>query len=116
MYDFFRDRVIFPITDPRGRVIAFGGRKLGEGEPKYLNSPETPAFDKGRTLYNYASAGPAAAEGRAVARAAVAAPRRSLRTSAAESGATARSKPASRDQLRRATFWARTATNSPSVT
>lgn len=51
-YDRFRGRVMIPIRDPRGRVIAFGGRILGEGEPKYLNSPDTPLFDKGRTLYN----------------------------------------------------------------
>ena len=50
-YDRFRDRVIFPIRDSRGRVIAFGGRLIGEGEPKYLNSPDTPLFDKSRTLY-----------------------------------------------------------------
>ena len=48
----FRGRLIFPIHDFRGRVVAFGGRILGEGEPKYLNSPETPVFHKGRTLYN----------------------------------------------------------------
>ncbi|WP_343348099.1 DNA primase [Sphingomicrobium sp. XHP0239] len=51
-YDRFRGRLMIPIRDPRGRVIAFGGRILGEGEPKYLNSPETPLFDKGRQLYN----------------------------------------------------------------
>lgn len=51
-YDRFRGRIMIPIRDPRGRVIAFGGRILGEGEPKYLNSPDTPLFDKGRTLYN----------------------------------------------------------------
>ncbi len=51
-YDRFRGRLIIPIRDPRGRVIAFGGRILGAGEPKYLNSPDTPLFDKGRTLYN----------------------------------------------------------------
>ena len=51
-YDRFRGRLMFPIRDPRGRVIAFGGRILGPGEPKYLNSPETVLFDKGRTLYN----------------------------------------------------------------
>lgn len=51
-YDRFRGRVMIPIRDPRGRTIAFGGRILGTGEPKYLNSPETPLFDKGRTLYN----------------------------------------------------------------
>ena len=50
-YDRFRDRIMFPIRDPRGRVIGFGGRLLGGGEPKYLNSPETPVFHKGRTLY-----------------------------------------------------------------
>ena len=50
-YDRFRDRVMFPIHDSRGRVIGFGGRVMGEGEPKYLNSPETPVFSKGRELY-----------------------------------------------------------------
>jgi DNA primase len=59
-YDRFRGRVIFPILDRRGRVIAFGGRILGDGEPKYLNSPETPLFHKGRTLYNLDKAAPAA--------------------------------------------------------
>lgn len=51
LYDRFRGRVIFPIEDHRGRVVAFGGRILGEGEPKYLNSPETPLFHKGAELY-----------------------------------------------------------------
>ena len=51
-YDRFRGRLMIPIRDARGRVIAFGGRILGDGEPKYLNSPETILFDKGRTLYN----------------------------------------------------------------
>ncbi len=51
LYDRFRDRIMFPIRDARGRVIAFGGRVLGEGEPKYLNSPETVLFHKGRELY-----------------------------------------------------------------
>ena len=51
-YDRFRARVIFPIHDNKGRVIAFGGRLLDEGEPKYLNSPETPVFHKGSELYN----------------------------------------------------------------
>ena len=51
VYDRFRDRIMFPIRDPRGRVIGFGGRLLGEGEPKYMNSPETPVFHKGRALY-----------------------------------------------------------------
>jgi len=50
-YDRFRDRLMFPIRDARGRVIAFGGRVIGEGEPKYLNSPETALFHKGRELY-----------------------------------------------------------------
>ena len=50
-FDFFRGRVIFPISDRAGRVIAFGGRLIEEGEPKYLNSPDTPIFEKGRTLY-----------------------------------------------------------------
>jgi DNA primase len=59
-YDFFRGRIMFPIHDHRGRVIAFGGRILGNGEPKYLNSPDTPVFDKGATLYNLHRAAPAA--------------------------------------------------------
>jgi DNA primase len=59
-YDRFRDRLMIPIRDPRGRVIAFGGRIIGQGEPKYLNSPDTPLFDKGRTLYNLDRAAPAA--------------------------------------------------------
>ncbi len=50
-YDRFRGRVMFPILDSRGNVIGFGGRVIGEGEPKYLNSPETPLFEKGRELY-----------------------------------------------------------------
>ncbi|MDP5459669.1 DNA primase [Alishewanella sp. SMS8] len=50
-FDFFRDRLMFPIRDKRGRVIAFGGRVLGDGQPKYLNSPETTLFHKGRELY-----------------------------------------------------------------
>ena len=50
-YDRFRQRVMFPIHDYRGRIIGFGGRVLGSGEPKYLNSPETPLFHKGRELY-----------------------------------------------------------------
>ncbi|MCL1123160.1 DNA primase [Shewanella surugensis] len=50
-YDRFRDRLMFPIRDRRGRVIGFGGRVLGEGTPKYLNSPETPIFHKGNELY-----------------------------------------------------------------
>ncbi|MDA8962414.1 toprim domain-containing protein [Congregibacter sp.] len=51
VYDRFRDRIVFPIRDRRGRVIAFGGRVLGDDKPKYLNSPESPIFHKGRELY-----------------------------------------------------------------
>ena len=51
IYDRLRDRIVFPIHDRRGRVIGFGGRVIDEGEPKYLNSPETPVFHKGRELY-----------------------------------------------------------------
>ena len=58
-YDRFRGRLMIPVRDPRGRVIAFGGRIIGQGEPKYLNSPQTVLFDKGRTLYNIDRAGPA---------------------------------------------------------
>src|SRR5690606_35095063 len=61
-YDRFRDRLTFPIRDPRGRVIAFSARILGPGEPKYLNSPDTPLFDKGRTLFNFDRAAPASRE------------------------------------------------------
>src|SRR5579859_107162 len=50
-YDRFRDRLMFPIRDSRGRVIGFGGRIIDQGEPKYLNSPESPLFHKGRELY-----------------------------------------------------------------
>jgi len=53
-YDRFRGRVIFPITDAQGRVIAFGGRVMGEGEPKYLNSPETTVYTKGHNLFGLA--------------------------------------------------------------
>jgi DNA primase len=63
-YDRFRDRVMFPITDLRGRVIAFGGRALEkDAQAKYLNSPETPLFHKGGTLYNIAMARAAAHKG-----------------------------------------------------
>ena len=58
-YDRFRGRITYPIKDQRGRVIAFSARILGPGEPKYLNSPDTPLFDKGRTLFNLDLAGPA---------------------------------------------------------
>ena len=50
-YDVFRDRIMFPIVDVKGNIIGFGGRVLGDGEPKYLNSPETAVFEKGRELY-----------------------------------------------------------------
>lgn len=50
-YDRFRERIMFPIRNGRGRLIGFGGRIMGKGEPKYLNSPETPLFSKGRELY-----------------------------------------------------------------
>ncbi len=55
-YDRFRGRIMFPILDRRGRTIAFGGRVLGAGEPKYLNSSETPLFEKGRELYGLSQA------------------------------------------------------------
>lgn len=55
-YDRFRHRLIFPIADDQGRIIAFGGRSLDDAEPKYLNSPETPVYHKGRMLYQYATA------------------------------------------------------------
>ncbi|OJW90863.1 DNA primase, partial [Thiobacillus sp. 65-1402] len=50
-YDRFRDRIMFPIKNAKGRIVGFGGRVLGQGEPKYLNSPETPLFHKGSELY-----------------------------------------------------------------
>ena len=55
-YDYFRGRVMFPIGDRAGRIIAFGGRTLGDGQPKYLNSPDTPVFEKGKILYGWAAA------------------------------------------------------------
>jgi DNA primase len=55
-YDYFRGRVLFPIGDRAGRVIAFGGRTMGDDQPKYLNSPDTPLFEKGRVLYAWAAA------------------------------------------------------------
>ena len=55
-YDRFRDRIMFPILNARGAVIGFGGRVLGDGEPKYLNSPETPLFEKGREVYGVVQA------------------------------------------------------------
>jgi DNA primase len=65
-YDRFRGRLMFPIRDRRGRVIAFSARILGAGEPKYLNSPDTPLFDKGRTLFNIDQAAPASREARRI--------------------------------------------------
>ena len=56
LYDRFRGRVIFPIADSQGRIFAFGGRIIGEGEPKYLNSPETAVYTKGRNLFGLAFA------------------------------------------------------------
>lgn len=50
-YDYFRHRIIFPIADHSGRIVAFGGRALGDGQPKYLNSPETPVYSKGKNLF-----------------------------------------------------------------
>jgi DNA primase len=58
-YDRFRNRVMVPIRDPRGRTIAFGGRILGDENPKYLNSPDTFLFDKSRVLFNFDRAAPA---------------------------------------------------------
>lgn len=55
-FAYMRDRLTFPIQDTRGRVVAFGGRILGEGEPKYLNSPATPIFEKGNNLYGWQQA------------------------------------------------------------
>jgi DNA primase len=58
-YDRFRDRIMFPIANQSGHIVGFGGRVIGEGEPKYLNSPETPVFEKGRELYGLFQARPA---------------------------------------------------------
>lgn len=65
-YDRFRGRLMFPIRDRRGRVIAFSGRIVGAGEPKYLNSPDTPLFDKGRSLFNIDRAAPASRDSKRV--------------------------------------------------
>ncbi len=66
-YDRFRDRILFPIRDPRGRCIALGGRALSAlAQAKYLNSPETPLFDKGRCLYNHGPARAAVGGGAAL--------------------------------------------------
>ena len=63
-FDYFRGRVMFPIGDRAGRVIAFGGRVLGDGQPKYLNSPDSPVFAKGRVLYGWSAARAAASDRR----------------------------------------------------
>ena len=66
-YDRFRDRIMFPIRNIKGQIVGFGGRVLGEGEPKYLNSPETPLFHKGSELYGlYEARAAIKAAGRAV--------------------------------------------------
>jgi DNA primase len=65
-YDLFFNRVMFPIRDRRGRLISFGGRILGDGQPKYVNGPETPLFSKRRTLYGLHFAREAAREGAAI--------------------------------------------------
>ncbi|TMJ52893.1 MAG: DNA primase [Alphaproteobacteria bacterium] len=62
-FDYFRGRVMFPIGDRTGRIIAFGGRVLGDAEPKYLNSPEHPLFEKGRVLYGWSAARAAKTDG-----------------------------------------------------
>src|SRR6267378_6150589 len=62
-FDYFRGRVMFPIGDRAGRIIAFGGRVLGDAEPKYLNSPEHPLFEKGRVLYGWSAARAAKTDG-----------------------------------------------------
>lgn len=59
-YDRFRDRLMIPIRDEQGRIVAFGGRIMGDGEPKYLNSPESPIFHKGRVLFGFSFAKDAA--------------------------------------------------------
>ncbi|MBX9816164.1 MAG: DNA primase [Sphingomonas sp.] len=67
LYDFFRNRVMIPIHDARGRTIAFGARAVGDAQPKYLNSPDTSLFDKGRTLFNlHRAAGAARRKGRVI--------------------------------------------------
>jgi len=61
-FDYFRSRVMFPIGDRAGRVIAFGGRVIADGQPKYLNSPDSPLFEKGRVLYGWSAARAAAGD------------------------------------------------------
>ena len=65
-YSFFRNRVMFPVGDRRGRTVAFGGRVLGDGEPKYLNSPDHPLFHKGKLLYGLSRARTALAAGQPI--------------------------------------------------
>jgi len=65
-YSFFRNRVIFPVGDQRGRTVAFGARILGEGEPKYLNSPDHVLFHKGRLLYGLSRARAALSQGQPI--------------------------------------------------
>lgn len=65
-YAFFRNRILFPVTDRRGRVVAFGGRLMEGDGPKYINSPDGPHFHKGRLLYNLARARQASADGQTV--------------------------------------------------
>src|SRR5271169_5099785 len=62
-FDYFRGRIMFPIGDRAGWVIAFGGRVIADGQPKYLNSPDSPLFEKGRVLYGWSAARAAAGEG-----------------------------------------------------
>jgi DNA primase len=66
VYDYFRNRIMFPITDRRGQVIAFGGRVIDDRQPKYLNSPDTPLFQKGRVLYGWPVRGAAASDAVAI--------------------------------------------------
>ena len=66
LVEYFFDRVIFPIADKRGRIVAFGGRTMGDGQPKYLNSPDGVLFHKGRLLYNLRNAAEAARRGEPV--------------------------------------------------
>jgi DNA primase len=65
-YSFFRNRVMFPVGDRRGRIVAFGGRVMGEGEPKYLNSPDHPLFHKGKLLYGLSRARAAIGQGQPI--------------------------------------------------
>lgn len=66
VYSFFRNRVMFPVGDRRGRTVAFGGRVMGDGEPKYLNSPDHPLFHKGKLLYGLSRARAAIGQGQPI--------------------------------------------------